>query len=183
MLAPLLTAADFSTATRGAIPANDPRLDLLLAGASSAIRRYCGWHVAPVVDDVLTLDRPGGDLLILPTLRVERLDAVTVLGEPLDIDAVEWSANGEVRGRWPERFRSIVVSLAHGFDPDAASDIRQVVQQVVGNAIASPLGATREQAGQVAVQWSTTAPGVSGGLSLLERDLAVLNTYRLPGGA
>jgi hypothetical protein len=43
------------------------------------------------------------------------------------------------------------------------------------------MGATREQAGIYAASWATTAPGVSGGMSLLARDTAVLDTYRLAG--
>ena len=75
------------------------------------------------------------------------------------------------------------IKVQHGFDLDAVADLKQVVQQVVGNAISSPLGATREQAGAVSVSWATTAPGVSGGLSLLERDLMILDRYKLPRGA
>lgn len=179
---PLLTPVEFAAATNGKIREDDPRVAPLLAGASQAIRRYCGWHIGPVVSEPLTLDGPGGDVLVLPTLRLVNVESLTVLGESVEVADLEWSANGEVRRAcWPTRWRSVVIGISHGFDDYA--DVKQVLQQVVGNAISSPLGATSEQAGQLAVSWSTTAPGVSGGLSLLDRDLAVLNMYRLPGGA
>lgn len=183
MMEPFLRIDQFAAATGGQVAASDARLGPLLDAASAAVRRYCGWHISPVAEETLVLDGPGGDLLVLPTLRLEMVTSLTVSGEAVDVAGLEWSGNGEVRrrGGWPDRFRSVVIGIRHGFAD--APDVQQIVQQVVANAISSPMGATREQAGQVSVQWSTTAPGVSGGLSLLERDLAVLDRYRLPGGA
>ena len=184
MADPLLTAEEFSAGTGGQIAANDPRVGPLLKGASAAIRRYCRWHVAPVITETMTLDGPGGSLLRLPTLHLVEITSLTERGTALDVDDLEWSHRGMVRRRngcWTDRFRGIVAVVEHGFDD--ADDIKQIVQQVVANAIASPLGATSESAGALSVSWSTTAPGVSGGLSLLERDLATLSMYRLEAGA
>lgn len=183
---PLLSPEQFAQGTGGKILASDPRVQLLIDGATAAIRRYCRWHVAPVVDQSFRLDGPGGAVLVLPTMRIEEVESVAERGVALEDDVhYEWSANGEIRrlGRalWTYRWRAIDVKIRHGFE--SADDLAQIVQQVVANALASPMGATREQAGQVSVSWATTAPGVSGGLSLLERDMALLNTYRLPGGA
>lgn len=176
-----MSVADFTSGTGGRIPENDPRVETLLAGASAAVRRYCKWHVTPVVDETMVLDWDGADLLVLPTLRLVDLRSVSVSGVSLDLDQVEWSHNGELRiPAGKPGFRSITVTMRHGFD--GAEDLVQVVQQIVANALASPLGATREQAGQVSVSWATTAPGVSGGISLLQRDLDILNLYRLPLG-
>lgn len=187
MLPNFLTAEEFSIETGGAIAVDDPRVEPLLAGASAAIRRYCGWHIGPEVDMTLTVDGSGSHVLNLPTLRIVSITNVVEYGrtwEPADIAGLEWSEAGMVRtsGRcWTSRYRGVAVTLTHGFEDIA--DVKQIVQQVVGNAISSPMGATREQAGQVSISWSTTAPGVSGGLSLLQRDLDVLNLYRLPGRA
>lgn len=191
VLPPLLSAAEFSAGTSGKIPANDPRLEALLAGASAAVRNYCGWHIAPVVEDDYTLDYDGGSLLILRTLRLVDVVSLSVQGQSVDVEGLEWSHNGEVRllRKWQQSgrpfagFRAIEATIQHGYDLDAVADLNAVVQQVVGNAISSPLGATREQAGAVSVSWATTAPGVSGGISLLDRDFTILNHYKLPGGA
>lgn len=183
-LPPLLTPEEFSAGTKGKIAANDPRLPALLGGASAAVRRYCGWHVTPVLTETVVLDGPGGSLLQLPSLRVESVDEVVVNGTELDVDGLEWSAKGMIRRRsWPQKFRSVRVTFTHGFDTEDAAGILQIVQQVVANAAASPLGATSEQAGALSASWSQTSPGVAGGLSLLQRDLDVLNLYRLPKGA
>lgn len=181
-LPPLLTTTEFSAGTKGKVSADDPRLPQLIEGASTAIRRYCGWHVTPVVEETITLDGAGGSLLLLPTLNVEDITSVTVNGTALDVAELEWSQKGMVRRNcWPHKFRSIVVTYRHGFE--TAPDLMQIAQQVVANAISSPLGATSEQAGALSVSWATTAPGVSGGLSLLQRDYAVLDQYKLPKAA
>ena len=186
-LEPILTPEEFSTGTGGKVLATDPRLALLLAGASAAVRRYCGWHVTPVLTEELVLDGPGGTHLPLPTLHLTGVAKVERSGNVL-VDGVdyEWSQLGAVqalRGTWGDRYRSIRAEITHGYDEDEAADVRAIVQQIVANAAASPMGATREQAGAVAISWATTAPGVSGGISLLARDLAVLDLYRLAKGA
>lgn len=186
-LPPLLTAAEFSAGTDGQIDEADPRIQPLIDGATAAIRRYCGWHVGPVVTETIRLDGPGGSVLTLPSLRVEEITDVVEHGRTwtaAELDDLEWSEAGMVRapGRcWTSRYRGVTVTLRHGFEDVGA--LRQIVQQVVANAIASPLGATSEAASSVSVSWASTAPGVSGGMSLLERDLATLNLYRLPGRA
>jgi hypothetical protein len=174
--------AELSAWTGGKISAGDPRAQPLLDAASAAIRRHCGWHITPVATEVtLTLDGPGGFLLVLPTLQLVGVRSIVEAGTALADDDFEWSANGEVRrlrGHWSSRYRSIVAVVDHGFE--SAPELKQVVLQVCASALSSPMGATREQAGQVSVSWATTAPGVAGGLALLERDLAVVNQYRLP---
>lgn len=181
-LPPLLTAAEFAAATPS-VHVDDPRLMHLLNGATAAVRRYCGWHIAPVVAETVTVDGPGGANLQLPTLRLVAVNSITVGGEVLASNRFDWSALGDVRlrsGWWPTRYRSIVADIEHGFE--AAPDVGQVIRQVVANGLSSPMGATREQAGAMSVSWATTAPGVSGGLSLLQRDLAVLDRYRIGWG-
>jgi hypothetical protein len=189
---PLVMAVELSAATSGKILPTDPRLTGLLAGVSAGVRRYCGWHICPAVTETLTLDGPGGDLLVLPAMALTAVTAVTELGTSLAVYVhatetgdYEWSANGEIRrigARWTEHFRAITASITHGY-AETPADLAQVITQVCVNALASPMGATREQAIGFAASWSATGPGVSGGMSLLKRDLAILDLYRLPGRA
>ncbi|UVK62548.1 head-to-tail adaptor [Arthrobacter phage TaylorSipht] len=181
-LPPLVTAEEFSTWTGGKIAADDPRVAPLLAGASAGVRRFCGWHIAPVLEETLVGDGPGGRLLLLETGRLLSVVSVDNGGEPVDAGAVDVSKSGmlELRaGRWSSRFGAVSVRVRHGWDLADVEDVKQIIKQVTANALASPMGATREQAGTISISWATTAPGVSGGLSLLERDLAVLATYKL----
>lgn len=179
----LVTPAQFSAWTKGKIAANDPRVELLLSGATRGIRRWCGWHIAPEYDDDRHLDGPGGRELSLPTMHLVSIATLTEDGTPLDVDDLEWSELGEIRkpgrARWTSRYRGVHVTFRHGYED--ADDVAQVIIQVCANAIASPMGATREQAGALAASWSATAPGVAGGMSLLDRDLALLASYRIRG--
>lgn len=182
-LPPLVTPEQFAAGTGGKVSAEDPRLVPLLAGASAGIRRYVGWHVAPVLEETVTLDGPGGRLLMLRTGRLLDLLEVRTSGVTLDPAAIEWSQHGMLKLGgglgWSDRFRGVTVRIRHGYDLADVPDLGQIVQQVTANALASPMGATREQAGQVSISWATTAPGVSGGLSLLERDLDFLSGFKI----
>lgn len=181
-LPPLVTAAEFAAWTNGKISAEDPRVLPLLNGASSGIRRYCGWHIAPVLEETLTGDGPGGRILLLPTGRLSAVLSADNAGIPVNLADVDVSAAGMVElrgGNWSARFGSVSARVRHGFDLADVADVAQIVKQVTANALASPMGATREQAGTVSIAWATTAPGVSGGLSILERDFAILNALKI----
>lgn len=181
-LPPLVTPAEFSAWTGGKVPEADPRLVPLLAGASAGVRRWCGWHVAPVLEETLTGDGPAGRLLLLPTGRLLEVVSGTNAGEAVDVAGLDFSAAGMVElraGSWSGRLGSVSLRVRHGYDVADVADVAQIVKQVTANALASPMGATREQAGTVSVAWATTAPGVSGGLSLLQRDLDVLAAFKI----
>lgn len=181
-LPPLVTPEEFAAWTGGKIPADDPRVGPLLAGASAGIRRYCGWHIGPVLRETLTGDGPGGSLLLLPTGKLRAVLSASNAGRPVNIDAIDASEAGmlELRsGSWSGRLGSVAVRLEHGYHLQELADVGQIVKQVTANAIASPMGATREQAGTVSISWASTAPNVSGGLSLLQRDLEVLAPFKI----
>lgn len=179
----LVTPEQFSAWTGGRIPADDPRVQDLLMGASAAVRRYCGWHIAPPRTETVTLDGNGGRVIALNTLHMTDVTEVKANGVVVPSDSYDWSALGNIElrgGQWPRRYRAIEVTLTHGYDE--ADDVAQIIKQVCAAAISSPMGATREQAGQVSVSWAMTAPNTAGGLSLLRRDLDVLDLYRINVG-
>lgn len=148
--------------------------------ATQAIRDYCGWHVAPVIDATLTLDGTGTDTVLLPSRRVVDVTTVTVDGTSLPADAYEWSADGLLRRRdgcWPDRYRVITVELKHGF---ASSEVLSgVVESIVARARMDPTGALANQrAGTQSVGFASGASG--GGLMQSEKDR--LEPYRLTWG-
>jgi hypothetical protein len=182
LLPPFVTAEEFSAWTGGKIAANDPRVEPLLRGASAGLRRWAGWHIAPVLEETLTGDGPGGRLLILPTGRLLSVVSVDNAGETVDSSTVDASKSGMLElqaGVWSARFGSVSVRVRHGWDLAGVPDISQIIKQAVAMALASPMGATREQAGTISISWATTAPGVSGGLSLLARDLELLAPFKI----
>src|SRR5665647_3190809 len=135
---PIILAAELSAATQGKVLASDPRVQPLLDGATSAIRRWCGWHITPSVTETLVLDGPGGDVLTLPTLYLTALTSVTedniLLTEydpATDLGDYEWSELGNVKrvyGHWTERYRGLSVAIVHGYDD--APDVAQIITQV-----------------------------------------------------
>lgn len=156
--------------------------DAILGQAEATIRAYCGWHVSPDLTETLTLDGQGGRHLWLPSLKVNSITSVTHLGEPVDLDDVDWSESGylELRcGYWTRRPRRIAVTLNHGYEV-APAELVEVVVSIASRAASSPSGAVREQAGQVNFTWATVASGVSGGLALLQHERDILDKYKLP---
>ena len=109
------------------------------------------------------------------------LTSVTESGTLLvDTTDYRWSADGSVKkttGYWTDYYRDIDVVFTHGYNDVA--DLKQIVLAAVARGLSSPTGATREQAGALSVSWATVAPGVSGGLALLQHELAILDTYRI----
>lgn len=180
------TPAELENFTKGQIEQNDPRVEAAIAGVTSSIRKEAGWHIGPLVEGhTLTLDGPGGYKLHLPTLRLQELSSVTELGVSLDLagDTIDWSELGLVERRdgctWTSRYRKIVVVMDHGFDDIA--DLKFLALSLVARGLASPMGATREQAGSMSIQWGTPQAGVAGGLVPLQYEQSIMDRYRLVG--
>lgn len=99
-------------------------------------RRYCGWHVSPVKEaDELTLDGPAGLVLDLPTGRLTDLTEVVESGTTLDVAKLNWSHNGSVRKRsnrcWTHLYRSVEVTITHGYTEEEAVDWRKAIIDMV----------------------------------------------------
>lgn len=156
-----------------------------MAAATSLVQAYCGWHVAPVkTDDELTLDGPGRQLLLLPSLHVTAITSVVDDGVTLDpATEYEWSASGMVIRTSPDnrcipftrKFRSIVVTLTHGYET-MPGDVQAVIERLASRGASNGGGYT--QVGQVRV--ATGTDGAPLGLSLTDQDKADLGPYRLP---
>lgn len=152
-----------------------------LAAAEAAVRAYCGWHIAPSVIENLVLDGSGTRSLFLKTLHLRNVVSAEVSGEVVDVSTLEWSEAGFVRapGIFPDRLRSVKLTIEHGFD--AVPDVAQIIRDIAGRADASQSYVVREQAGAVGINSSMVAPGVSGGVVLMDHERRMLDKYRLPG--
>lgn len=178
------TPAEVANFTKGQIEETDPRVADAIKAVTSSIRKEAGWHIGPVVEaHSVTLDGPGGRLLHLPTLRLQELVSVTELGVAVDLtgESHDWSELGLVEKRdgtyWTDRFRKIVAVMDHGFDDLA--DLKFLTLSLVSRGLSSPLGATREQAGSMSIQWATATPGVAGGLVPIPAEVRIMDRYRL----
>jgi hypothetical protein len=154
-----------------------------LAAAEAVVRKYCGWHIAPVIIEDLVLDGSGTSSLFIKSLRLVNVTSAVVDGTVLDTSTLEWSEAGFLRipGAWPDKLRSVRLTIEHGFDevPDVAS----VVRSIAARAGASPAGVLREQAGAVSLTMSQVAPGVAGGVVLMDHERRMLDKYRVGGGS
>ena len=167
-----LTADDIAAASNGQVVAGDPRIELLLDGAYAAVAALCGWHVTPSLTHTLVLDGTGGKFLNLPSMHVTDVSEVRVNGEP--VAGYTWSEAGLLaldQGVFPDRFRSVQVTMTDGYK--SAPAVVAVIQSMVLGALASPMGATREQAGSISVTWGRAGP------SLNASDRAALAPYTL----
>lgn len=150
-----------------------------LAAAEAVVRSYCGWHIAPVIAESLVLDGTGTRSLFVRTLRLVTVTAAEVDGVILDPATLEWSDAGFVRapGIWVDKLRAVKLTVTHGFD--AVPDVAEIVRAIAARASASPIGVVREQAGAVSIGFSLTAPGVSGGVVLMDHERRMLDKYRI----
>lgn len=164
------------------LPTNQP-IDWR-AAALLAVRRYCGWHVAPVINEVLTLDGPGGSALLLPSNQALEIVSLTEDGEAVDPATLSVSLAGVVRKecdrRWTRKLGGIVVELRHGYDE--YSDLLAVVEQVAARSAATGSGAVSETAGPFNIRRATVSGGEVAGAPLFESEKQALAPYRLTWG-
>lgn len=105
--------------------------------AVSAIRHACGWHIAPSVTETLTVEGDGSGLLLLPTLHLTGVSAVSNDGEALadltDKDAFQWSRRGVLRWnrRWSAKYDGVSVTITHGYD-DFPPELLAVARAMAG---------------------------------------------------
>jgi hypothetical protein len=152
--------------------------DVAPMAAQALVTAYCGWHIAPSKTETLTLDGPGGQTLLLPSLYVTNLTEVTSEGTVFDINTYDWSEAGiiELRcGCFSCRLRSVTVTLTHGY-PNMPADVEAVIARVDDRGT-SDSGAI-QSVGQV--RYATTSSGVGVGMALTDFDRAILDRYKLP---
>lgn len=179
---PIITPEQLEDATGGRFGPTTPGVDSVLAGVSAAIRDACGWHVSPTLTVEERAQGPGR-MLALRSLMVTGVDSVTELGAALDEGQYQWRMDGALRRAcwrsWPDAYQSVVVRYESGIPADMAPALVTVAAQVASNALAAPAGVRSEQAGNVSISYNQTASGVSGGVRLLDSDLALLRIYTL----
>ena len=147
--------------------------------AEAAIRAYCGWHVAPVKRETLTVDGNGRTTLVLPTMRIQSVESVKIDGSNVT-DSVRWSTSGMLEGVcFPRRFRAVEVTLEHGFSADEIGDIAGLIGTLTKRFTTDPRIRSQSVAGA-----SVSYFGSNGGLShlLTVDEMAALAPYRLTWG-
>lgn len=159
-----------------ASPASTPQ-----DAAAALIRAYCHWHIWPRMTETVVCDGPGTDLLVLPTLMLTAVSAVTetrrgVGGAPVALNVatdVDWSEAGLVwhvdRRRWTSKPRGVSVTFEHGYQ-NAPSQIVQLATALAARAASNPTRLKRMQVGQRSEDYETAG--------LLQDEMAILAPYR-----
>lgn len=153
----------------------------IILQVQAAIRSYCGWHIAPSIEQTVTLDGRGSRHLWLPSLYVTDVTSVSNEGTAVTSDEYDWSESGYIESRygcWTTRPRQVEITFTHGYD-DIPADVVGVAVAVAARASASPAGVKREQAGAVSLEYGQFN-GVAGGIALLQHERDILERYKLP---
>lgn len=185
------------TFTQGRLDRDDDETQRQLDAALAAVRNYCGWHVTPVLsNDQITVDGPGGPTLMLPTLALSAITALTEDGVALDVDTLSWSARGMVAKKrftpvpvsnfnlayhyfrpwnfWTEQFGGITATITHGFA--TAPDLEAVVLAAIDRG-GFAAGDTAELKVVGPFQYDTS--GLAAGAIFSDAEMAILDRYRL----
>jgi hypothetical protein len=153
-----------------------------LNAANAAVRRECGWHVAPVITETLTLDGRGGTRLLLPSQRIAALAAVTNDGEDV-ISRVRFSRRAGIltlASGWSEDVGSIEVTLTHGHPIEEVPDVAALIVALTKRAAAAGVSAVAQQGiGSASVRYAIGADGAPLSLPLLASEKAALAPFVL----
>ena len=173
----LITVSDFNAATNNRY-AGDARIEPAIASASAAIRAYCGWHVAPVLDCSITLDGEAGDIW-LPTNALASVTSAKVGGE--DVAVTGSNRRGRVRlAHKTCGLGNVAIDYVAGYDVAACPDLMGVVvQRVMASVAMTTYGVSQETAGGVSISYSGSALSDLGSAFLPDSVKAALSTYRL----
>lgn len=176
---PLISRTDFNKATGNRWSTDTDMVDMVLAAVSQAVRNFCGWHIAPNLPCVYVAYGLEGKIAKLPSLMVTSCVLEDDEGNESD---VEWQPRGLVKaaGRWNPSWGKYAFRFDSGYESDAM--LSQIIVQVASNHMAAAPGIREEQAGAVRLSYNQMANGVSGGVTLLDREQMLLAPYRLQLG-
>lgn len=147
-----------------------------LDAAQGAVRRYCGWHVAPVITETIRLDGTGQRTLLVPSGRLLNLVAAT--SDDRDVLAqVEVSGKGMLElkggGLWTNRLGGVLITITHGYEIDEVPDVAGVIATAAARG-GGPGGQIASQAvGPANVRYT------GNDIQLLQTELTTLEPYRL----
>ena len=163
--------------TRGRLDRDDDETQRQLDAALTAARRYCGWHVTPVLaDQTVTIDGTGDSMLVLPTLMLTELSSVAEDGIDIPLVELNWSARGLIIKRsghwWTSMFSAITVEFSHGYA--TAPDFESVVLGAIERGAFSP-----EVTPRVIGPFQYSEPGNTAAELFSDSERAVLNRYAL----
>lgn len=156
-----------------------------LDAAHGAVRGHCGWHVAPIITETLTLDGSGGSALLLPSQRVWNI--VRALNDGLDVTSrVKFSRRSGVLtlpGGWTSDVGSVEIEITHGYSPDEVPEVVGLIATLQERASAGSPAVAQQNIGPAGVRYVTTSDGGRASVPLLQSEKDTLAPYVLRWGA
>ena len=153
-----------------------------IRAAQSAVRRYCGWHVAPSITETVRVDAYGGQVLYLPSKHVTAIASISVDGEA--VAEFDWSEAGTVvlrSGSWPDRPGAVQVDLTHGWPVDDVPEVAALILAVGKRARTQPGVIASQSVNGASVSYQS-AGGAPLSVPLLSIEKEMLAPYRLNWG-
>jgi hypothetical protein len=180
--------------------------------ANAAVRAYCGWHVAPVITETLTLDGNGGTMLLLPTQRI--VDVVSAfIGDTevtedlrfsersgvigLGLGYGYWTSNPRTWEGWgypswqgglcvfPNVLGILTITMTHGYDLEDVPNVAEVIASVQARAQNVPAGVVMQAVGPASVRYAENSAGASysgQATPLMSTEIGMLAPYKLNWG-
>lgn len=148
--------------------------------AQNAIRSYCGWHVAPSVEETLTLDGHGGRILLLPSKHVTNITSIIINNEEM-LDHATWSKAGTIQfdtNCIPDAPGAIQVTLTHGYEAEEVPEVIELMRVLAKRASQHQSILTSQSVNGSSVSYQTYG-GTTLGLSLLNVEKELLAPYKL----
>ncbi|MBW3091328.1 hypothetical protein [Bifidobacterium miconisargentati] len=152
-----------------------------LQAAQAAVRRECGWHVAPSYTHTVKLNAFGGSRLALPTLHVTDISSFKLEGVE-HVQDIAYGSSGLVQLRHgvllPDMPGSVEVTMTDGYAPEEVPDVIAVMLAASKRgSMASGVVKTQSVNGSTVTYVTGSEPL---GIPLFESEKRTLAKYKLP---
>lgn len=179
----ILTQTEFNEMTLGKY-SGDQRVNHTLASITSAIRNYCGWHLANNVKcsitysfDDLHLTKTSTCLMVrLPSRCVTSIEKIMINNDVID-PYYFIKQNGILKIYDCLYFKTITIEFMSGLSDDAG--LKNIVASRVSNALSGPIGVASEAAGGVSISYTNSYVAGTNASSLLTADREYLEMYKI----
>lgn len=118
----------------------------------AAVRSWCGWHIAPSMDETLKVEGEGSRVILLPSLHLT--DVTEVRDESgTVVTNYKWRENGIVRGSWRNE-ELYAFDVTHGF-VEMPPELQAIIDQIDAAGVGAR-SATAETSGPFSRSFGTT---------------------------
>lgn len=151
------------------------------AAAVSAIRGYCGWHIAPSMELTGKVGSAGGKIIRIPALNVTEVTKLTLADGTDLLEGAQWNAGGLVELALPVEpcLSGIEYAVTAGFNPEEVPDLITIALQVSRRAASAPAGSVRSQSvNGASVSYAFSGSGATS-IQLMQDERDILDKYRI----